>query len=49
MQATIINCFLDCGLLVLLLSIERRFARMETKMGLCDRCPITEGGGKKNE
>ena len=49
MQATIINCFLDCGLLVLLLSIERRFARMETKMALCERCPITGNEGKGGE
>jgi len=41
MDVTILACLLDCGLLVLFLSIERRIARMETRMGLCRSCPIT--------
>ena len=47
MEATILTCFLDCGVLLLLLTIERRFARMETRMSLCESCPITGNGGKK--
>lgn len=43
----ILNWVLELGLLGLLLAIERRLARMETRMGLCEVCPITSHDLKK--
>ncbi|MDV0440977.1 hypothetical protein McpAg1_01560 [Methanocorpusculaceae archaeon Ag1] len=39
---------LQCGLLGLTLELLRRVIRIETRVGLCKRCPITKKEVKKN-